>query len=313
MIHLLSRAELNASAWNALVDASANGRPYARAWYLDRICRRWDALVAESTGGYAAGLPLPSSRSLRHFGRRVVAPPLFAQQLGLFRTGVDAPGMKAFLDAVPDRFARVRLQLSADAGNPPEIPGWRIEERPNYVLDLGGDVATLRAGYRDNAKRNLRKAEKAGLRIGEAFDRDAFLRSLVRHQGPNIRGLRRRDYALAGDLIDEGLRRGEGRGVAARDDRGALHAAAFVLTGPRGPVYLFGTTAPVGRRTGAMTAVFDRIVAEHAGGGFLDFEGSRLPGLARFFAAFGAVNRPYWTVERIAGRPGRARSARDES
>jgi len=46
--------------------------------------------------------------------------------------------------------------------------------------------------------------------------------------------------------------------------------------------------------------LFDSIIEEYAGQKkILDFEGSGIPGVARFFQSFGAVNEPYYVYSNL--------------
>jgi hypothetical protein len=100
--------------------------------------------------------------------------------------------------------------------------------------------------------------------------------------------------------MDGALERGLGIFIRASDPSKPAEtlAGAFFLLAPRGPLYLFGTTTPAARQNGAMTLVFDRLISDFSGkqGLVLDFEGSALPGLARFYQGFGAVQEPYHTL-----------------
>ena len=58
--------------------------------------------------------------------------------------------------------------------------------------------------------------------------------------------------------------------------------------------YLFPATDAVFRSKGASPLLIDAFITRHAGSSvLLDFEGSDIDSLARFYEGFGAVDRPY--------------------
>jgi hypothetical protein len=62
------------------------------------------------------------------------------------------------------------------------------------------------------------------------------------------------------------------------------------------------STLPKGRTLEANHYLFDRLIHEFAGQNLiLDFEGSDLPGVARFYEKFGSANQPYffWKSNRL--------------
>jgi hypothetical protein len=60
-------------------------------------------------------------------------------------------------------------------------------------------------------------------------------------------------------------------------------------------IYLFAAASSEGKKFGAPLLLLDHVIQRHAGspGLILDFEGSMIPSIARFFANFGAVPVPY--------------------
>lgn len=279
---------LDRQAWDACI-RRAGRQFYGYSWYLDRVCSRWSALVWED---YRAVFPLPWHRKL---GVRRVIPPFFCQQLGIFSDSTDVPPLAAWLEAIPRSFRSIRLQLPGDSSPLPR--GWYAEERLNLILPLDDTADVLQKAYDSNTRRNLKKAQQAGLNTDGELN-GAGLSVLIRqHQGPKVPELRNSDFGRIGHIVDDALSRGSARMIrvfAPDNIRETLAAACFVL-GPRGPVYLFGTSTPSGRENGAMVMAFDTAISEMAGhpGQCLDFEGSVIPGLERFYRGFGAVPEPY--------------------
>ena len=78
----------------------------------------------------------------------------------------------------------------------------------------------------------------------------------------------------------------KGRGIIrlVRDPSGQLHAGAFFVQSKDRLIFLFSGTSAEARKSGAMSALIDRVIHAHAGTNMrLDFEGSVDPNLARFY------------------------------
>ena len=59
MIIYLQNHEIDYDRWDSCVSSSDNRLIYAFSWYLDLVCRDWDALVYND---YQAVFPLPKRR-----------------------------------------------------------------------------------------------------------------------------------------------------------------------------------------------------------------------------------------------------------
>ena len=70
---------------------------------------------------------------------------------------------------------------------------------------------------------------------------------------------------------------------------GILQAATFFGFSKTRGIYLVSASNAMGKEDRSMFKLVDTFIHEHAGSGLLlDFEGSNIPNVARFFAGFGA-------------------------
>ena len=284
-------ADIDKKAWDRCVEITGR-QPYGFSWYLDQVSERWGALVLDD---YAAVFPLPFKQRL---GIRWIYQPFFCQQLGVFSQVPQVPDLVEWLEAVPRHFLKVDLAVHGQGKLVPA--SWRAALRPNLLLSLQPAIQQIRAAYDTNIKRNLKKAQQAGLRCDDNMTPEALTDLIRQYQGPKIPELKHPDYQRITALMRTGLDRNCAKFLRVFDPgkQDAVLAGAYFMTGPRGPVYLFGTTTPAGRKNGAMTLLFDQFIANLAGTSdqYLDFEGSSIPGLARFYCGFGAAEEPYQTL-----------------
>ncbi len=321
---LLRFSQIDLAAWDACVAASPNrgGLPYAFAWYLQITAGRWDAVVEpDGRGGYRSVLVLPVRR--RPWGRQVVQP-LFTQQLGLLLTAESQHRDLAEYLVLAVSYPRFYTQLGAAQPWPalPPALGFSLSERRTYHLSLAPLYPALLANYCADYRRRLRRLP--GPLVGAPHDEfnslnepnpvreTAFAEAIIslfrQHKGAEIGSLKPRHYRLLARLIAGLQRHGHALLLELRaPETGELLSGAVFVRLPEVIIYLFSATSPAGRQAAGPLRLLDHVIQQHAGtpGLVLDFEGSMLPGVARFFANFGAAPVPYAAL--TSTRPPRLR------
>lgn len=169
-----------------------------------------------------------------------------------------------------------------------------LNGRINYTLDLTPAYPTLLKDYHENSLRNLKKATQANLKT-EDCDPETFLR----FSQTFFPGIQPDHFIKFSDLVQVGAEHKVARLVKATDQEGNIFAAACFLVWNRQIVYLAGGSHPKGKQLSAMFLIFDKMIQEYSGSGYLlDFEGSMIPGVARFFRGFGAKSSYYYHVKK---------------
>ena len=297
-LRYLRFAALDLAAWDACVAAAAPALPYAAAWWLRAAAGRWDAVVEldGETGAYLSVLPLPVRRW--PWGREVVAP-AFTQQLGLFTTPASRHRQVGeYLLLISRRYARSYQQFNVDNSVESAPPGYLLTARVTYVLPLAADYDTLLAGYVADYRRRLRLNQRRPQPFAatETTSAAALIQLFRTEKAGGAAGLSARAYCRLGQLV---------AALQARDalqilevlhpETDKLLAGALFVRHADRLIYLFAAAAPAGRQAGAPLLLLDAIIRRHAGtpGLVLDFEGSMMPTVARFFANFGAAPVPY--------------------
>ena len=293
---LLRFSEINLTAWDACVQASPSrgGLPYAFSWWLQLTAGRWDAVVEpDGRGGYASVLPLPVRR--RPWGPEVVQP-LYTQQLGLLLTADSQ--VLGQLPVLAARYARFYTQLGAAQpwpALPPEL-AVRVQERRNYVLSLAPPYPTLLAGYHASFRRRLRRQPLGPGQVQAGQSVAALIDLFRQNKGREIPSLKPRHYRRLARLLTAVQERGELLLLELREpETDELLTSAVFVRQPGVLVYLLSATSAAGRAAAGPLRIFDFLIQMHAGTPdlTLDFEGSLLPGVARFFANFGAAPVSY--------------------
>ncbi|MGZ3848953.1 MAG: GNAT family N-acetyltransferase [Flavisolibacter sp.] len=281
--------DIDRKAWDACIEGAPNGLIYATSLYLDRMTEHWDGLVL---GDYQAVMPLPWRKK---GGIHYLYQPAFVAQLGLFGKNIDADLLKAFLDSIPPTFRYWDLTLNTQNLLP--LEDYPMSPRANYVLSLRPSYEEIRGRYRENIRRNIKKAAGYGCRVKKDIPLDAII-GLAREQeqqGQTTASDYRRFSALYEDL--KALSKAESYGIYGKEDQ--LLASCVFFFSPHRVYYILVGNHPNGRTLGASHALIDAFIRDHAGRELLlDFEGSDLRNLAFFYSSFGAVEERYPAIRR---------------
>ncbi len=278
------------------MQAAPNGLLYSLSGYLNHISPGWQGLVY---GDYEAVMPLPMKRK---WGM-----PYVWQPWGLAQGGVSSKNGQmltpAFIAALGSSLRYGTLDLN-ETDQLPDTSMGTCQLRTNLVLPLDRPYTEIAAGYTDDAKKNLRRADRQHLQ--EVFNDVpvAVVARLYKTQygAVNAAAHSQQLEALAGAgewLLQQGL--GFTIGIHASDDNELLAAALFGYYKHR-LYYLLGAPTQRGRQQQAVYFLLDTVIQQYAQQAMLlDFEGSDIETVAAFYRRFGPVNRPYpsWHINQL--------------
>lgn len=283
MIRFLKNHEIDKQKWDATIDMSLGGIFYAKSWYLDFVSPHWCALIQDD---YFIIMPLPIKKK---WGIPLVTQALLCQQLGLFSLKkIDENDVYHFFSKIPKKFPFIRLSLNLS--NPLSLKG-NNKLRENYILTLSKSYHYLYNSFCEDTKRNIKKAlQKAvsvqkNIPISEAFSFFSEYKSVF-----NNDSLKR----ILLFLVESG--RCEIH--AAFFDSNIVSVVFFVSDNARF-ISIASATNVIGRKTGANYAIFNSFIQEHAEQQvILDFEGSSIPSIAKYFAGFGSEPKEFLQIKR---------------
>lgn len=289
MIRHLTYEAINKTQWDLCIEQSTNSMIYGYSWYLDTVAPQWEGLVL---GDYEAVMPLVWNKKL---GIRYLYQPFFTQQLGVFyKTAVAKDRMIDFIKAIPAAYKFIDINLNED--NDLLHTDYEIRKRKNLILDLNKPYVKLQKEYDDHCKRNLKKAKKYN-HIVRPIDTETVVRYYRKYKGEVTKALGSQDYKRLKNLLAKADQKDMllARGVYNDTDE-LLAAGAFLISKGR-IIYLIGSASYKGREARAMYTLFDNMIlqfSEHPM--LLDFEGSEIAGIARFFKGFGPIKQPYFKL-----------------
>ena len=296
-IQYLQNQQIDYEKWDRCIANAANSLVYAESWYLDRVCPGWDALVL---GDYLYVMPLPVRKKL---GLTYSFQPFFTQQLGVFSPFVIEPELaNLFIKAIPSKFRLIDIQLNI--WNHVTLNQYNKHKRQTYLLSLSPSAEQLREKYTTNTRRNIKKAIREKLHTANLYDIEEFIRFTRENLSTKTTGLREKDFRNLQTIIAYAFYHRKGEIAAVYNNRNQLIAATFFLFSRNSIIYLAASSSPEGIEKKAMFLLIDNLIASHARSSLmLDFEGSMIPGIARFYEGFGASAHFFQTI-RINRLPG---------
>jgi hypothetical protein len=288
---LLTRAEINESAWNRCVEQSPFSLTYGCSWYLDALCdQQWSGLIG---GDYDAVMPLVWRRK---YGITYLYQPFFCQQLGLFG---ESDFLPAFLETIAKHFRFADIQLHT--GTAPLMSDFTA--RTTYWLRLNTDYETLRAGYNKDARKNLRRLEEqyGHCLLEETLDYDSVVALYREAYGKMNPLITAGHYQRLTSALRAAARHGALESYRLKSSDGTTLAAGVFLRSREHFHYILGGPLERGNTNG-VHGLIDRFIRQHAGSEMtLDFEGSEIPSVAYFYSKFGAEPVHYyrWRMNRL--------------
>lgn len=281
-ISYIKHTNIDKALWDNTINSASNGNIYSFSWYLDAVCPGWEALV---TKDYKSIMPLTAKKK---YGFSYLYRPLLSQQLGVFSTNpLKTSDVDLFLSSIPSKFKLIQICLNS-SNKPSEQ--FNIKPHATYILDLKPEYSIIQRNFKENHRRNIKKAMSEGLRIIEDIDHDIFIHLLSRDNSPGGRILAEKSKLLVlRSLMDNMQNKSALKIIGANDDEGNTLAAVLFGYSHNNWTYLAPVNTEDGKRKRALFAIINHLIKNRSGRDeILDFEGSDIPGLAQFYSGFGS-------------------------
>lgn len=278
-IKYLKHEEINRLKWDKCINQAVNGIVYAYSWYLDIVSYGWEALVFDD---YKAVMPLTTKRK---YGFNYIFQPRYTQQLGVFTSEILGQNLvESFLKAIPERYKIININLNT-YNKVGTIKG-QVKHGITYQLDLISSYKTIAKSYNQNTRRNIRKAEKNDIQISKHVNLKDLL--LLKKQTSNI-PITFEHLNILRRIIPFSVSHNLGETYGAYNKNNELVAAAYFIRSHNKSIYLLSASTNEGKEVGGMFLIIDKYIRENAEKNLtLDFEGSSIETLARFYKGFGA-------------------------
>ncbi len=281
MLKYLENKNIDKVKWDLLIANSVNGFVYSTSNYLDIVCENWDALIY---GDYQAIMPLPYKKK---FGVKYIIQPDFSQQLGVvYINKPDDDVINKFTVFLKNSFLYFALNLNFDNN----INNVKFIDKTNLILDLNNSFDEISKNFSKNTKRNINKSKKYGFEITVNKEISRFInffKSNLKEEVPE------ETINILKNILDYSVKYqiGEIYSVKKGDE---LLASVFILTSFNRYIYLAATSNAKGKELRAMFFLLNSFIEDNCNSSkILDFEGSDVEGVKRFYKGFGAIEQNY--------------------
>ncbi len=276
--------------WDETIAKSYNGNIYAYSWYLDIVCD-WNAIVSSD---YKYLMPLPTQKK---FFIKYTFTPVLIQQLGVFSTNqINDKILNKFLNLAQKKYKYFDIKFNKYN----EVTKLNIEKKENitYELDLIQNYTDIYKKYSTNTKRNLKKAEQNNLTISTNITIKQIIYLLEQNLKKQIKDLNEKTLNKIKFLISQSSHKNMGKTIGIYNNRNKLISAAFFTISHNKAIMLILATSNESKKTGANFKLIDYFIKQNSGKHLtLDFEGSNIESLARFYASFGAKKFKYFNLK----------------
>jgi hypothetical protein len=264
------------------------------------VAPQWEGWVKEENEQYTAVLPIAKRKIA---GIPVITQPLLTQQFGLSTQNSFPDSAKQWQELFP-LFFEFPEAIEKYCFKPLDYKHLKnalpLNEKTNWILSLKPTYDFLKAQYSLNRIRDLRKAEMAELELQAGNNlwpqvyrlyQENILKRLKKNQQNTL-------IEIIPKLVKAALKRGIGYIYIISLPSGEVVGGALFIQYKNRLTYLLPATSAIGKKVGASTYLIDQVCQQFAGSEIiLDFEGSSILGLARFYQSFGAHPEIYGLLE----------------
>jgi hypothetical protein len=289
LIRYIENKNIDKKKWDHCVNSDPEAAVFFYSWFLDTVCKEWDALVA---GDYEAVFPMPYKSKL---GIRYIIQPFFTRTLDVCTPDKKWKDVFHFMESIPERFRLHEFCIEA-----PAVPEKMLSAEKKYQsLKLHSPFEKLKAEFSNNTIQNLKKAEKNKLAINTVVTARTITDDFKKIKGKELIKFGESEFITLKKLMDQCMQHGMGYTRAVMDTEGNRIASAFFMHAHNRIIYLKGSTSETGKRTGAMHFLMASLIKEYSNSDLIfDFGGSSIPSLSRFFKGFGAADHSYYAVKK---------------
>lgn len=286
-VTIVEYKKLNPKDKERITEKLVQGSLYQQLWYVAALTNNQFYILNYGEEEALLLVPFRKKKGVKYAYR-----PLFLQQIPFYGDESKFDELIIMLQKKL-RFGDIALDK---VGNEKRFQ--LVQERTNFELNLNLPYEELRQNFSKNHKRNINKAKDL---VVQKVDEVTTLCTIFEKEKQNefstgeLKSITETIHALTNNSeVKPYLKT-----VNAYDGETAV--GAFLLIHFKNRIYYLLGTSIKGSDTlsdKALYKLFDDLIQNNAGANtVLDFEGSDIPGVARFFAGFGAEKKDYYSVK----------------
>jgi hypothetical protein len=270
-------------------------------WWLDIVCgpEKWNAALVENENSVLAVHPYYLKR------RKFVSMPNFTPYMGPLlnypeeqnyrnRLKFEKDNMSKMIEQLP-RFIYFNQRFPAFINNwlPFYWKDFKQTTRYTYVISLDKDEDTLFSQFKENVRRNIKKARKTIKVVDGLHEIHVFYKLLAKNLKLTY------TEELLNKLINTCYKNNAGKLFLAKDENDQIYCGVFIVWDKEKTYYLLGAREPRLNNTRAMSLLlWEAIKTGAEKSKYFDFEGSMIETVERFFRNFGTEQQQYFHVHK---------------
>lgn len=270
-------------------------------WWNEVVQQEWDIALVENQGEVKAIWPYTINKSLGFIQLRTAD---FTPYTGPFIVYPDGQKNhrkysfeKKILEELLLQFPKYHsFEQNCHLGFENTLPliwkSWKQSTRYTYILENIGDLKQTYAGFADNIRREIKKAEKdlVILQGEDILPVLEMMESTFSAQGMKMPAQKQVFKAIQNYMNDYSC----GKIYYAKSSEQKTVAAIAIIWDHNSAYYLMGGADNAFKNSGAMSLLmWTAIQFSSSKVGTFNFEGSMIPGIERFFRGFGGELVPY--------------------
>ncbi len=294
MITWVDNKQIDKAKWDFCIQQSYNESIFVYSWYLDAVCDDWCAFILND---YEAVFPL--AKKIK-YNIPYIYQPFYVRYFGLYTAASPSAELAAkFLELICLKFKNLNVSLHESTVYTPNlISGISATNRQFQYLDISPGYDEVYKNYSKNCRRNIDRAAKQNYRILNQIAPQEIVELFKTTKGEELGVFKSQHYQRLLFLMNSCLKNSCGQTLALYHDD-SLIASAFFMKSKDRLTYLNGSVTEEGRKNGAMHFLMDHFIRANAGKHqVLDFGGSSVESVARFYRNFGASDCVYLQLEK---------------
>ena len=300
-IKFLHNSNIDKIKWDNCIQNSINRNIYACSWYLDIVCQNWACLVY---GDYELLFPVVFKD---FFIFKKIYHPFFCQQLGPFSRSEEIlynrDVIYNLINILYANYIKFTFSINHDCVSVFKDVIQNNKLRINYVnrinleLDLDQTYPALFENYSNHHKRTLKhncshlKWDVQNETISDIYINE-FINLYMKKVGVQAK-LSSDSASVIRTILNSSFTKKNGYLIGLRNEKNQLLGAAFFISYFDRDILLFNVSDK-SFKFNLMTFIIDYYIKMNVQKKkVLDFEGSNVPGLYRFYKGFGSVEKNY--------------------
>jgi hypothetical protein len=293
---LFGYQDINAIEWNQFVMSSPQGNIYHLYEYLSHLMPNWQAVILREGEQIQAVFPFQISVK---WGVQYAIQPHFSQYLGVLLENkkenkyknleFQKKAIQLIHEVLPSslRYISYNFAPEFDYDLAFKWLGWEHKTNYTYWVDISKGYDVFLAESASHVRREAKKATQNGIEIRVENEPDKVIEILKTAKPEAVRNIHPHFFKALSDNSKHFFETQKSCCLIAYHEEKAVAGIIYFFHNNK-MIYYQGSTLPTHKNSGAMTLIITESVRLFGGQyQFLDFDGSMIEPIERFFRGFG--------------------------